>query len=95
MCMSLKGGLCLCCVYINAMLPTSNSDGYICPLVSYPLNEPFHSRSATNTENMNKENHFDVSKDKSKAFIIIPVLCDFTKRHLLLVPRLLCHEQSH
>ena len=48
--------------------------GIFALLVSHPLNEPFHPRSATNTGNVNKDNHFDVSKDKSKAFIIAPML---------------------
>lgn len=34
------------------------------------------------------------ARTEAKGFIILRMVCDFTKRHSLLVPRLLCHKQS-
>ena len=88
----LKGSLCLCCIHINALLPTSKDWRVL-------LSFCFASCEWTPppeicTWNWNVKTIILMSvKTKAKLFLCLS-FCDSTKRHLFLVPRLLCREQS-
>lgn len=85
-----KGSFCLCCIHINALQPALKH--WRVHLSTQPPH-PENLEQGINTRNVRKDNDFDMSKDESRAAFFTH-FCDFTKRHLLLLPRLLYHEQS-
>lgn len=72
-----------------------NTEGYICPLVSHPVSEPFHPVSATNTRNVNKDNLFWCQQGRKQSFYHRAHAFVISLRGICFwVSRLLCHEQS-
>lgn len=71
-----------------------NTKGLIFHFVSHPVNEPLLPDLQQTLEMWTNTIILMSGRTKAQLLSLCPCFCDFTKRHLLLVPRLLCHEQS-
>ncbi len=85
-CVPFRGSLCLCCIYTNATLPTSETlkDAFVLWFLFLWMNPSIPDPQLT----------LEMwTKDHSGVFLPV-LLWFFSERHMLLLPRLLCHEQS-